>query len=1283
MRKLYKNVFSVLMVASALTLSQSANAQFGCGSAVVVSDGYTASGITTPGTGGAEDWNTNPTGTSISGSYWDDDVYLFEYTAGATTENISMTIFTRNSWNGIGIFDDCTGTTFSNELDADGSSGTGVSRTVSATIAAGNTVYIAVGQWGTPNDLDFDVTDFTVTPISCSAPTALTAANVTATSADLGWTENGSATDWIIEVGAPGFTPSATALTSTNPYAASGLSAATDYEFYVRAYCGIGDTSSWAGPFAFSTPCAPIVGADLQDFSAFVPACWDEAGDGNPTSMPSDLGNGLWNHTDYLNAGGANDAAKINLYTTNRTDWILSPTYDLSAGGPYELKLEVGVTTYNGTGAIAMGSDDQVQVVVSTDGGATWTVLHTWNTANTPSNLGETQLIDLTAYSLSNVSFGIWASDGSVNDAEDYDFHVGSFEIRLPPACADPSALTATNITGTSADLGWTENGSATDWIVEVGAPGFTPSASTLTSTNPFNATGLTPNSNYEFYVRAYCGIGDTSTWIGPFAFTTPCAAVVAPWTESFDATSMPSCWSMAGPEPWLFTTTWSDYGADNLADHTGNGGSYAGVDGSSGINAGVELFSPMIDASGLTQPTLEFYYFSNNTDFPTQFNSLIVDAWDGAAWVRLDSIAQHDPNWQYNVYYLNGYMTITGDIQVRFTVDQTSNPGSAFYNDQIIDDVSIYDGPTCPGPGNLMADWIDNDSVIVSWTIGASETMWNIELGAAGFTPGTGTEMYAGNSMMTSDTIGGLMQVTDYDVYVQSDCGPDSSTWEGPISFTTLPNCSAPTGLTAMHINADSVSVMWTAGGSETDWAIEYGPSGFTPGMGMGTILNVSGNPSDTLTGLGLSQTYDFYLVGLCSPTDSSLWVGPSTVAMPLGNDDPCDAIMLPVDGIARFFSAIGATAAPTEQADLAIPGTNCSSNDAWCNSNVTFSTWFTFVAPASGNIVVSSTESSFDGQLALFADTANCGDFTTFGLIAANDDFIGLAPELSACGLTPGNTYYVMYDSWSTSSAASSYAMQLTEIVLNAGTSGSADVCETDMVDLNSVVSITNSNGFWDFALNPSAISNDSIFNAGSVPNGTHIVTYYVQEGCAVDSAQATLNIVAPASSGMAVVPFNACNSDVYLPDGLSGAVDAGGTWSDDSGTGLLAGPNGNVFVAAGVPAGTYPFTYEVDNGVCPPSETTVEVIISDCSGIGENTAEMSMYPNPNNGNFNILSNVTGENNIVITDISGKVVYNTVVGLTAGTPFEITLDNVETGMYMINISNATGSNVMTMIVK
>ena len=261
MRKIYKRakVFALSLLFGAVGFNT--QAQFGCGSGVVITDGFTQSGITTPGNGGIEDWNTNPTGTSISANYWKNDVYLFEYTSGSMVEEISMTIFTRNSWNGIGIFSTCTGTEFSGELDAKSSSyNSNVSRTVTATIQPASTVYIAVGQNGAPNDLDFDVTEFTVTPIPCPDVTGITTDDLSATTVDLSWTAGLSETSWNIQWGTPGFTPGnsdeigSSIVTTTPAYQITGLTEVTDYEIYIQADCAADGTGNWVGPYAITTP---------------------------------------------------------------------------------------------------------------------------------------------------------------------------------------------------------------------------------------------------------------------------------------------------------------------------------------------------------------------------------------------------------------------------------------------------------------------------------------------------------------------------------------------------------------------------------------------------------------------------------------------------------------------------------------------------------------------------------------------------------------------------------------------------------------------------------------------------------------------------------------------------------------------------------------------------------------------------------------------------------------------------------------------------------------------
>src|SRR5690606_21852472 len=124
-------------------------------------------------------------------------------------------------------------------------------------LTSGATYFLRLYDWG---NNDFGSFTFCLnTPPTCPVPTSLNATNITVDSADLGWTENGTATAWDIEWGTNGFTPSGTPNIedTANPHPLGGLSASTSYDYYVRADCGGGDTSPWVGPYTFTTADPP------------------------------------------------------------------------------------------------------------------------------------------------------------------------------------------------------------------------------------------------------------------------------------------------------------------------------------------------------------------------------------------------------------------------------------------------------------------------------------------------------------------------------------------------------------------------------------------------------------------------------------------------------------------------------------------------------------------------------------------------------------------------------------------------------------------------------------------------------------------------------------------------------------------------------------------------------------------------------------------------------------------------------------------------------------------
>ena len=425
----------------------------------------------------------------------------------------SLTIHNTGSDVGVVLLDACGG----NELYCNNNS-LGTSLALQSTSLSGADIWMYFWKDSADGTADICLQENT-----CPFPTSLSTNNITETSADLSWTENGSASTWNIEYGPAGFAQGSGTVISgvtTNPYTLSGLSQGTDYDFYVQADCGGGDTSVWSGPGTFSTACGIITPDYSQDFTSFLPNCWDE--NTGPVSGPTGTsGSSLWTSDGFAN-NGSSGSARVNLYTNTHNEWLLSPHFDLS-GDSYELNFDVAVTAYSGTSASAMGSDDQVQLLISTDGGNNWSNLMTWDVNNTPSNTGDNLTIDLSAYNQTDVQFAFWASDGSVNDAEDYNFYVDNFIVRVPPTCPNPTQGIANNITNNSAQLSWTLGGNETTWNIEYGPAGFTQGNGTIisTSSNPYTLTGLTPGIMYDWYVQADCGGGDTSTWDGPYVFTT------------------------------------------------------------------------------------------------------------------------------------------------------------------------------------------------------------------------------------------------------------------------------------------------------------------------------------------------------------------------------------------------------------------------------------------------------------------------------------------------------------------------------------------------------------------------------------------------------------------------------------------------------------------------------------------------------------------------------------------------------------------------------------------
>ncbi len=120
--------------------------------------------------------------------------------------------------------------------------------------------------------------------------------------------------------------------------------------------------------------------------------------------------------------------ARINLSGSQNSEWIVSPPVLISNSA--RLFLSVALTSKDGTQAATMGSDDKLQAFISTDCGNTFTNILTLDAFSTLNNSLRQFAINLNSYVGQDVVFAFKASDGPVNDPEDYDLHLTLIEAR-------------------------------------------------------------------------------------------------------------------------------------------------------------------------------------------------------------------------------------------------------------------------------------------------------------------------------------------------------------------------------------------------------------------------------------------------------------------------------------------------------------------------------------------------------------------------------------------------------------------------------------------------------------------------------------------------------------------------------------------------------------------------------------------------------------------------------------------------------------------------------------
>jgi hypothetical protein len=405
------------------------------------------------------------------------------------------------------------------------------------------------------------------------------------------------------------------------------------------------------------------------------------------------------------------------------------------------------------------------------------------------------------------------------------------------PTCVSPSGLAASAVEANSATLGWTAPTPAPSagyefYYSDVNAA---PTAAGTPSTGvSANISGLTPNTNYYFWVRSLCGT-DSSVWSGPIVFRTLCVPF-DDFIENFTSTTaatgvVPNCWTKT------IVSTNTGVNISVVSNTAASAPNAIFMTNSSDATAEILLASPALNAIGANTHRMKFKA-RGGTAGQLLIVGTMSDATNAATFTPLQTITLGTTYTTYNVS-LN---TSTTDGHVAFKHGLGGTFRSVY-----LDDVEWEPIPTAV-PG-----CIEDMNAVINEGCGnfATTFTWAAVPGADGYTVSIGTAPNGGGLVVDNVNIFSVLNYsfvgnsgTTYYYTVRPynalgaavNCFEDSfTTFDDGCYCVSVPTSNDGAGVTNVQINDTNFPV------TDVTYAnlIENGAVEIT--QGVNTIMNVT----------------------------------------------------------------------------------------------------------------------------------------------------------------------------------------------------------------------------------------------------------------------------------------------------------------------------------------------------------------------------------------------------------------------------------------------------------
>jgi hypothetical protein len=530
--------------------------------------------------------------------------------------------------------------------------------------------------------------------------------------------------------------------------ATTALAYSTAYYWKVVAYNGTGDSADSAIR-SFTTVADPTIYTMpwLEDFgttgTTFPPTNWTRWS--GALADPSVLASGstIWGQDNWLNdttVTPVNWSARMNIYSTARYHWIITPPIQMPGAG-YQLEFDIALTDYANAlppddPAGLSGVDDKFVVLISD--GSSWSTANAvkvwdnddvttggiYEVYNAVPHTGSHWILPLDGYTgIKHIAF---YGESTVSNA-DNDFFVDNVRIRLAGQAPDHVTLLTPEDQSTSVDpgnciLNWQNavGGGEPGWYeIYVGTDLIDPANEyygeylyeTTTSTLDLSAQvdiDLGFNTTWYWAVLPYNDDGnpDPTSGLQVFRFTTlPDPTIVAlPHEEYFDSVTAPD---MAyGWTGYVNSTSTSayvrTYSSTTYAQSPPNS---VQMSNSADAAADLRLITPMIDLGrSLSQIKLKFYASSSSTGYPLLVGT--VDVPDGTGtFNQIASISLTSTKTEYEVSYAD----YTGTDQYICFMHGLGGTYRSLY----IDDVRLLELL----PNDLAATAVSNPGIMTAGT--------------------------------------------------------------------------------------------------------------------------------------------------------------------------------------------------------------------------------------------------------------------------------------------------------------------------------------------------------------------------------------------------------------------------------------------------------------------------------------------------------------------------------------------------------------------------------------